>query len=43
MVEYFKWAFFIVSTWVALYTFWEAFAPWLIRFLSPEQGDTQLD
>jgi cellulose synthase/poly-beta-1,6-N-acetylglucosamine synthase-like glycosyltransferase len=30
-------------TWVALSTFWEAFAPWLIRILSPEQWDTQLD
>jgi cellulose synthase/poly-beta-1,6-N-acetylglucosamine synthase-like glycosyltransferase len=29
--------------WVALATLWEAFAPWLIKILSPEQWDTQMD
>jgi cellulose synthase/poly-beta-1,6-N-acetylglucosamine synthase-like glycosyltransferase len=29
--------------WVALATLWEAFSPWLIRTLSPEQWDSQMD
>jgi cellulose synthase/poly-beta-1,6-N-acetylglucosamine synthase-like glycosyltransferase len=29
--------------WVGLATFWEAVAPWVIKTLSPEQWDTQMD
>jgi hypothetical protein len=29
--------------WVALATLWEAFSPWLIKTLSPEKWDTQMD